>query len=82
MAAGEAFAAARPNQSFDFSTTYLNSDLDTRLAEVGAQARFTVKQGLYLTGSYRYLDFEDDAPYLSNLSGSADYFGFGVGWEF
>jgi hypothetical protein len=82
MPLGEAFAAERPNQSFDFSQTYLNSDLDTTFVEMGVQARYSVNPGMYLTGSYRYLDYQDDAPYLSDTTGSVDYYGFGVGWEF
>ena len=42
--AGEAFAAARPNQSFDFSQTYTNSDLDTKFLEAGIQARYDVRK--------------------------------------
>ena len=82
MPQGEVFAAARPNQSYDFSLTDTNSDLDTTFIEVGFQARYRVAPNLFVTGGYRYLDFEDDAPYLLDSNGSADLYSIGLGWEF
>ena len=79
---GEAFAAARPNQSFDFSQTFTYSDLDTTFLEAGVQARYELRQELYLTAGYRYLDFDDNAPYLGDDSGSVEFVNFGVGWAF
>ena len=80
--AGEAFAAARPNQSFDFSQTHTNSDLDTEFLEAGIQARYDVRPDLHLTAGYRYLDFNDNAPYLGDDSGSVEFVSLGVGWAF
>ncbi len=79
---GEAFAAARPNQSFDFSQTYTNSDLDTQFLEAGIQARYEMRTDLNLTAGYRYLDFDDNAPYLGDDSGSVELVSLGVGWAF
>ncbi len=80
--AGEAFGVPRPNQSYDFAETHLYSDLSSTFIEAGLQARYEVKSSLYLTGGYRHLDFEDDAPYLLNGTGSADFYNFGIGWTF
>ena len=80
--AGEAFSAARPNQSYDFSLTNTYSDLDTKFLEAGIQARYDVKEELYLTAGYRYLDFDDNAPYLGDDSGTVEFVNFGVGWAF
>jgi hypothetical protein len=82
MPTAEAWAASKPNQTYDFSQTYLNSDLDTTFFEAGIKGRFQVKEGLSVIGSYRYLDFEDDAPYLGDATGSVDYYGLGLGWSF
>ena len=82
MPNAEAWAAPKPNQSYDFSQTHLNSDLDTTYLEAGLKARFKVKEGMFLTGTYRVLDFDDDAPYLGDDTGSVDYYGLGVGWKF
>ena len=80
--AGEAFAAARPHQSFDFSLANTNSDLDTRFVEAGIEARYDVRQDLYLTAGYRHLDFDDNAPYLGDDSGTLELVSLGVGWAF
>ena len=82
MPEGEAFASTRPNQSYDFSQTHTNSDLDTTYLEAALNGRYQVKPGVYVTGSYRYLDFQDEAPYLGDTSGSVDYYGLGLGWKF
>ena len=82
FADGEAFAAMRPNQSFDFTQTFTNSDLDTSFLEAGIHARYEVKEDVYVTAGYRYLDFDDNAPYLGDDSGKAEFVNFGVGWAF
>jgi opacity protein-like surface antigen len=79
---GEGFAAMRPNQSFDFTQTFMNSDLDTSFIEAGIHARYDVKKDVYVTAGYRYLDFDDSAPYLGDDSGKAEFVNFGVGWAF
>ena len=50
----------RPHQSFDFTQTWTNSDLDTAFIEAGIQARYDVKEDLYVTAGYRYLDIDYD----------------------
>ena len=80
--AGEEFAALRPNQNFDFSLTHTYSDLDTRFIEAGIEARYDVRQDLYLTVGYRHLDFDDNAPYLGDDSGTVEFVSLGVGWAF
>lgn len=78
----EEFLAVNPNMSFDFARTYLNSDLDISRVELGVRARYSVNSRLFVRGSYRYLDYDDDAPYLYDTTGSVDVYGFGLGWEF
>ena len=82
MPAGEAFAANRPNQWYDFTRTHTFSDLDTMFKEVALEAKYRFNDRSYLTGGYRYLDFEDDAPYLYDTSGSVDFYSLGLGWMF
>lgn len=79
---GEAFAASRPNQSYDFSRTHTFSDLDTTIHEIALTSKYRVNERTFLTGGYRYLDYEDDAPYLYNTSGSVSFYNLGVGWLF
>ncbi len=76
------FLAANPNMSFDFSQTYLNSDLDVSRLELGVRLQYRLNPRFALTGSYRYLDYEDDTPYLYDTSGSIELVSLGLGWVF
>lgn len=35
-----------------------------------------------MNSSFRYVDFEDNAPYLGDDTGSLDFFSVGLGWIF
>ena len=72
----------RPNQSYDFSQTYTFSDLDVSRTELGARFRYAATELLAVWGYYRYLDFEDDAPYLYDTSGSVSFYSLGLAWTF
>ena len=76
------FLAANPNMSYDFTSTYLNSDLDVSRFELGVHGRYDVAERFGIVAGYRYLDFEDDAPYLYDTSGSVSLYSLGVGWIF
>ena len=71
-----------PNMSYDFTQTHLNSDLDVSRFELGVHGRFDVAEKFGIVAGYRYLDFEDDAPYLYDTTGSASIYSLGVGWIF
>ena len=76
------FLAANVNMSYDFTATYLNSDLDVSRFELGVHGRFEVVDRVGIVAGYRYVDFEDDAPYLYDTSGSVSLYSLGVGWVF
>ena len=76
------FLAANPNMSYDFTETYRNSDLDVSRLELGVHGRFDIAARWHLIAGYRYLDFEDDAPYLYDTSGSVSLYSLGMGWSF
>ena len=76
------FLAANVNMSYDFTSTYLNSDLDVSRFELGVHGRFDVADKVGIIAGYRYLDLEDDAPYLYDTSGSVSLYSLGVGWIF
>ena len=82
MPLGEAYSVNRPNQWYDFSRSSTFSDLDTTFQEIALKAKHRVNERTYLTGGYRYLDYEDDAPYLYNTSGSVSFYSLGIGWLF
>ena len=76
------FLAANVNMSYDFTATHLNSDLDVSRFELGVHGRFGVADSFGIVAGYRYVDFEDDAPYLYDTSGSVSLYSLGVGWVF
>ena len=81
MLEGEAFAATKPNQSYDFSNTYLNSDLDVSRIQVGVNAKYKIKPSVWISGDYTYIDYQDDAPYLYDTTGTVDVYGLSVGFS-
>lgn len=76
------YLAANPNQSYDFTLTHTNSDLDVTRWEVDLSARYQLEERFFLTAGYRWADYQDDAPYLEDVSGSIDLYSVGVGWVF
>lgn len=46
------------------------------------KGKYRVNERAYVTGGYRYLDYEDDAPYLYDTSGSVSFYSLGIGWLF
>jgi len=82
MMRGEEFAATKPNQSYDFTQTYLNSDLDSTRIESKLEGRYLFKPDRWLSAAYRYIDFEDNAPYLFDGTGSVDYYSLAFGFSF
>lgn len=76
----ESYLAANPNQSFDYTLSYLASDLDVSRLEIGAEATWAVSERLALAGGYRLIDFDDDAPYLGDLTGQVEFVHLGLRW--
>ena len=76
------FLARNPNMSFDFSRTALNSDHDVSRLELGVHGRFEVKEPIGIVAGYRYLDFDDEAPYLYDTSGKVSFYSLGLAWTF
>ena len=76
------FLNANPNMSFDFSESYLNSDLDVSRVELGLRFSYEVNELLAFWGRYRWLDYEDDAPYLCDTSGEISLYSLGLAWTF
>jgi hypothetical protein len=76
------FTARVPLISLDFSETHTNSDLDTSQVDARLNARYAVNEQIFVRGFYRYVDFEDAAPYLFDATGRNHLFGFSLGWNF
>ena len=47
-----------------------------------ADARYAVNDQIFVRGYYRYVDFDDAAPYLFDTTGRNQLFGFSLGWNF
>ena len=76
------FVATHPLMSFDFSQTNTYSDLDNTRIDAEIWAKFWFRDGLWLRLRYHWVDFQDDAPYLYDTSGSYQYAAAAVGWFF
>lgn len=80
--APEIFLSAFPNSSYDFTGTHLNSDLAVTSWDVGLEATYEVAERFALVGTYRFLDYQDDAPYRYDTSGELSFYGLGGRWRF
>lgn len=78
----EDYLARNVNQSYDFSRTHTYSDLDISRLELGAGVRYQASERIGLRAGYRYIDFEDNAPYLEDTTGSVDFYSIAVAWAF
>jgi hypothetical protein len=70
------------NQSYDFSLTYLASDVELTSLELRADARYSFAEDRWIGVEYRRAEVDDDAPYLTDLSGAVDWLSLSVGWRF
>ena len=70
-----------PNQSYDFTNSASNSDLDLSRIEASLEGRYRLRERLWLTGRYRWIDLEDDAPYLSDATGTVSFASIGLAWN-
>lgn len=78
----ESYLTGKVNQSYDFSEAYSYSDLDMKRLELALTLRYKVSELMAVWGGYRYVDFEDDAPYLYETTGSVDFYSLGLAWSF
>lgn len=80
--APEIFLSTFPNSSYDFTDSYLNSDLAVTSWDVGLEATWEVSDRYAVVATYRHLDYQDDAPYRYDTSGEVDFYGLGGRWRF
>lgn len=76
------FLAANPNMAYDFSATHQASDLDLTRLEATLDATVEIRPNLAVVGGLRWVDVEDDAPYLEDLSGSLTSWSAALRWRF
>jgi hypothetical protein len=76
------FAARSATSSYDFSRTpdWSNLDLDGIDAWVDLKYRFT--RNVFARGAYRYVKYDDNEPYLYDLTGRNSLLYFSLGYLF
>jgi hypothetical protein len=76
------FIARFRNMSYDFSRTpeWSNLDLDGIDTWIDAKYRFT--KNLFARGAYRYVKYDDNDPYLYDLTGRNSLLYFSLGYLF
>ena len=76
------YVATHPPMAYDFSTSHLNSDIDSTRVDADLWAKFFFGTNWWLRLRYHYVDFQDDAPYLYDTSGKYQYATAAVGYIF
>jgi hypothetical protein len=79
---GGEFAATQHLMPYDYSKTHTFSDLDVSRFDGSAELRYQVSKAFSLRGLYRYVDYQDDAPYLYDTSGKVHVVSGGFGLVF
>jgi hypothetical protein len=74
--------AANPNQAYDLSEMHTASDLDLSRLEASLGFGWQISDRLALVGDFRYVDLEDDAPYLEDLTGTLFSWSAALRWRF
>ena len=76
------YLVGKPNQSYDLGNVWSYSDLDLTRIEGTLSARYELTGRMWLRGEYRYVDLQDDAPYIEDESGTVEYYTLGLGIRF
>ena len=67
------YVAITPPMSYDFSTSHLNSDIDNTRIDADLWGKIWFSSKWWLRLRYHYVDFQDDAPYMYDTSGTYQY---------
>lgn len=70
------------DSSYDLTQVHTYSDLDSAQWNATVRAEAKVAKNLVGVASYSYFDYDDNAPYLENLSGNLDLIRLGLRWSF
>jgi hypothetical protein len=79
---GGEFAETQHLMPYDYSKNHTFSDLDVSRFDGSAELRYQVSKAFSLRGLYRYVDYQDDAPYLYDTSGTVHIVSGGFGLVF
>ncbi|MCP4896907.1 MAG: hypothetical protein GY906_08015 [bacterium] len=76
------YVAITPTMFYDFSRSHTYSDLDTTRVDAEVTAKWKLGDAFWLYGAWRYADFQDDAPYMYDTTGSVSFYTLAAGWSF
>lgn len=79
---GGEFASHHELQPYDYSMTHTFSDLDVSRFDGTAELRYEISKTFSVRGLYRYIDYQDDAPYLYDTTGKVHVVSGGFGLAF
>jgi hypothetical protein len=79
---GGDFAAHHELQPYDYSLTHTFSDLDVSRFDASAELSYRLTKSFSVRGLYRFIDYQDDAPYLASTSGKVNVVSGGFGLVF
>ena len=76
------FVATHPQSAFNFASTNTHSDLDVSRIDGDLMVKFKFSDDFWMRFNWRYVDYTDDAPYLYDTSGTAQWATIAAGWYF
>ena len=76
------YVAITPPMSFDFSRTHTYSDLDVDRLNFDAMFKYKFSPAFWMRLWYRFIDYNDNAPFLYDTTGSVQWVSASVGWAF
>ena len=76
------YVAITPSMSYDFSIAHTYTDIDLTRFEGGVEAKFSFTDSFWARANWRFIDYQDDAPALENLTGRIDFITAALGWAF
>ena len=78
----EDYVESHPVMSYDFSESNTYSNLDMTRIDFDMDGKFLLAEDVWMSLRYRYAEFEDDAPYLYDTTGSFSMYTAVLGWTF
>jgi hypothetical protein len=79
--AADEYVAITPPMWFNWERTPSYSNLDVSRFNGDIELKFDIVKDIWLRFMYRYIDFTDDAPYLYDTSGTAQWATLWVGFK-
>ena len=76
------YVATHPTMSFDFEQSYTYSNLDVSRLEADLNLKYNLTEDMWLRLWYKYVDYQDDQPYLYDTSGTVQWATISAGWNF